>query len=71
MVDEETRDTLVQKFPELKSRPKETNNTDINFFSLSAGQVLEVAGVNKGHTTGEVGTYDKHCLIIVNHGEKN
>lgn len=52
---------LKKKFPELKGYS--LNN---GFFKLSAGQLIDATGL-KGLTQGNVGTYENHALVIVNH----
>jgi UDP-N-acetylmuramate dehydrogenase len=53
---------LKQATPDLKGFPQADGS-----IKLSAGQLIELAGF-KGYTTGHVGTYAKHALVLVHHG---
>lgn len=64
IVDETTHQLLKGKYPDLVSFPTATGR-----FKISAGWLIEKAGW-KGRRIGNVGTYDRHALIIVNYGAK-
>lgn len=64
VVDETTHQLLKEKYPDLVSFP-----TADEQFKISAGWLIEKAGW-KGRRIGNVGTYDRHALIIVNYGVK-
>lgn len=64
IVDETTHKLLKEKYPDLVSFP-----TVDGKFKISAGWLIEKAGW-KGRRIGNVGTYDRHALIIVNYGAK-
>lgn len=57
-----TYEQLKQATPDLKGFPQSDGS-----IKLSAWQLIELAGF-KGYTTGHVGTYDKHALVLVHHG---
>jgi UDP-N-acetylmuramate dehydrogenase len=56
-------DNLLKNFPEAPHFDTEDPNT----FKISAGWILEQLGW-KGKREGDVGTWDKHSLIVVNYG---
>jgi UDP-N-acetylmuramate dehydrogenase len=64
IVDETAHQLLKGKHPDLVSFPTATGQ-----FKVSAGWLIEKAGW-KGRRIGNVGTYDRHALIIVNYGAK-
>ncbi|MRI35236.1 UDP-N-acetylenolpyruvoylglucosamine reductase [Endozoicomonas sp. OPT23] len=55
-------DRLKQEFPDLVCFPFEGE------WKLAAGWLIDQAGL-KGFTMGQVGTYAKQALVLVNHGE--
>lgn len=61
MVSKEKAEEIKERFPEVQVY--ETNGT----YKLPAAFLIEKAGM-KGYRKGDVGIYDKHALIIVNHG---
>jgi len=58
-------DELVLDYPNLKGYPDEGGN-----IKISAGWLIENAGL-KGYRVGDAAVYDKHALILVNHGNAN
>lgn len=52
---------LLSMFPDMPSYPADLNNV-----KLSAGWLIEKAGF-KGKNVGDIGTYQKHALVLVNH----
>lgn len=40
-----------------------------DWYKLSAGQLIELAGFPRGTRVGDVGNYEKHALVLVNHGD--
>lgn len=55
-------DELILNYPNLKGYPQEGGN-----MKISAGWLIETAGL-KGYRVGDAAVYDKHALILVNHG---
>jgi len=53
---------LINKFPDLKYFPTEDGKVKV-----SAGWIIEYLGF-KGLRVGDVGTYSKHALVLVNYG---
>lgn len=53
---------LRQLYPDIPCYPAPTNNT-----KLSAGWLIENAGF-KGKQVDNIGTYEKHALVLVNYG---
>lgn len=63
VVSKEKAETLQQQTPELKIFP-----LNDKFVKLSAGQLIDLAWL-KWYSTGSAGTYEKHALVVVNHGD--
>ena len=53
---------LKEQYPEMVQYPVDDNNT-----KLSAAWLIDYLGY-KGKQEGSVGTYEKHALVLVNHG---
>ncbi len=63
VVDQETANKLIHKFPEIPHFPDQDNQV-----KFSAAWLIEQCGW-KGKRTGDAGVYSKHALILVNYGE--
>ncbi len=63
IVSEEKLKALTETHPEINSRKIYGKQ-----YKISAGWLIEKAGW-KGKRSGDVGVYDKHALILVNHGD--
>ena len=62
IISEEHAHTLLQQFPDLKYFPLGNG-----FVKISAGWIIDNLGY-KGVQDGNVGTYYKHALVLVNYG---
>lgn len=61
IVSKEKAEELLETFPDMKQFPGDKGT------KLSAAWLIENLGL-KGETRGPVGTYEKHALVLVNHG---
>ncbi len=68
IISEEQFMEIQQSFPDIKHRIVDGEEPR---YKLAAGQLLELAWVKKGEKEWMVGTYENHCLVLVNHGEKS
>lgn len=62
IISQQELENIQNKFPDVKFFPLEDGSVKI-----PAGWIIETLGF-KGVTEGKVGTYEKHALVIVNHG---
>jgi len=64
IIDKKQADFLIEKYPDIPVFSTESSD----FKKLSAGWLIEHAGNTKGSRQGNVGIYEKHALVLVNHG---
>lgn len=74
IIAQEQYEQLLLKYPQIKgNKIQEVDSVEhhdthkLPSVKLSAGQLIELAGY-KGKSVGNVATYDKHALVIVNNG---
>lgn len=62
VITKEHFEEILEKYPDAPSY-----KTDESFVKIPAGWIIEILGY-KGVKKGNVGTYEKHALVLVNHG---
>lgn len=67
VVSRETFDALSRMFPNVPSFPSGEEGS----VKVPAGWLIDNACGMRGYREGDVGTYDKQALVIVNHGNAN
>ncbi len=64
IVDEETADMLLRKYPDLPAYSVDSGNVKI-----SLGYILDKICGLRGYREGNVGLYEKQALVLVNYGD--